>query len=279
VSTLTAMLTLEDTKAPEPTTTIESSIAVNCDDIPEIPEIEFFDNCSTDIDVVFNETSSFNEENASNYTVTRTWTATDECGNSEIYEQVISVTLNDFVTIIDERACSDDGTIDLNDYLDNDKIGGTWTIVEGSTILDESLFNPENVALGKYQFSYTFANNGCLDMIEVNLEIHDDCIVLPCGKDDVIISKVVTPNGDIYNEFFTITGIETCGFTVELQIFNRWGAKIYDNSDYQNDWNGYAHNASVGRAEKVPNGTYFYVINLKNSGLEPFAKAFYVGTK
>ena len=39
------------------------------------------------------------------------------------------------------------------------------------------------------------------------------------------------------------------------------------------------HDSSVGNAEKVPNGTYYYIINLKNSGLEPYRRLFYVGTK
>ncbi|NNF86515.1 MAG: hypothetical protein HKM26_08175, partial [Winogradskyella sp.] len=64
-----------------------------------------------------------------------------------------------------------------------------------------------------------------------------------------------------------------------IQIFNRWGAKIYEKSNYKNDWNGYVHSNSVGSADKVPNGTYYYIINLRNSGLKPFAKGFYVGTK
>ena len=34
--------------------------------------------------------------------------------------------------------------------------------------------------------------------------------------------------------------LKTCGFVIELQIFNRWGAKIYENSNYKNDWNGNA---------------------------------------
>jgi gliding motility-associated-like protein len=89
----------------------------------------------------------------------------------------------------------------------------------------------------------------------------------------------MTPNGDNKNDFFTIELSNACNFTVELQIFNRWGAKIYENFNYKNDWNGVAHNSSVGKADKVPNGTYYYIINLKNSGLKPFAKAFYVGTK
>ncbi|WP_396600972.1 HYR domain-containing protein [Algibacter sp. R77976] len=273
-------ITVQDTKAPEPTTEIESSIIVNCEDIPEVPTIEFIDNCSANVNVIFNETSSFEEDNPSDYRVTRTWTVSDDCDNSQVFIQIISVTLNDFITTINDSACTDDGIIDLNDYLDNDETEGEWVLEEGNAVLNDSLLDPENIDLGNYKFTYTIFNNGCLETIEVILEINDDCIVLPCNdRDQVIISKVVTPNGDTYNDFFTVNTIEGCEFVVELQIFNRWGAKIYDNSNYQNDWNGYAHNASVGRAEKVPNGTYYYIINLKNSGLEPFAKAFYVGTK
>jgi len=272
-------ITVIDDKAPEPTTNIEPSISVNCEDIPDVSTIEFIDNCSSDVTVVLEETNSFDENNPSDYEILRTWNVTDDCDNGQIFRQTITVTLNDFITTVNERACTDDGAINLDDYLGNNQSGGSWIVVEGNARLDENIFDPENVELGNYKFSYTIANNGCLDTTELTLEIHDDCIVLPCGREDVIISKVITPNGDLYNEFFTITGVETCGFVVELKIFNRWGAKIYDNSNYQNNWNGFAHNSSVGQAEKVPNGTYFYIINLNNSGLEPFAKAFYVGTK
>ncbi|MWW26067.1 Ig-like domain-containing protein, partial [Algibacter lectus] len=276
---LVATLTIADTIAPTPTTDIEESLLVNCESVPEVPTIEFTDNCSSSVNVVFEETNSFDESNPSDYEIVRTWTVNDDCDNIATYTQTISVTLNDFITTVNERACSDDGTIDLNDYLENDQVGGTWTITQGNANLDESTFNPENVELGNYIFSYTNANNGCLNTTEVVIEIHDECIVLPCGKDDVVISKVVTPNGDAQNEFFTITGVETCGFVVDLKIFNRWGAKIYENSNYQNNWNGTSHKSSVGGADKVPNGTYYYIINLKNSGLAPIAKAFYVGSK
>jgi gliding motility-associated-like protein len=273
------ILTIQDTKAPVPTSNFESSITVNCENITEIPAIEFIDNCSNNVNVTFEETNNFDVNNPSNYNIIRTWTVSDDCDNQKVYTQTVNVILNNIVTTLNDRACYDDGVLNLNNYLENNQSGGNWIVLEGNVSLDQNIFNPENVVLGTYKFSYSIPNGSCLNTVEVSIEIHDECIPLPCGKEDVIISKVVTPNGDPYNEYFTITGIETCGFVIELQIFNRWGAKIYDNSNYQNNWNGFAHNSSVGKAEKVPNGTYFYIINLKNSGLEPIAKAFYVGTK
>ena len=104
-------------------------------------------------------------------------------------------------------------------------------------------------------------------------------IVRPCGAEDVVISKAVTANGDQWNEFFTVTGVESCGFTIDVMIFNRWGSKIYESKNYQNDWNATAHSSSVGSSDKVPTGTYYYIVNLKNSGLKPFSGPIYVGTK
>jgi gliding motility-associated-like protein len=94
----------------------------------------------------------------------------------------------------------------------------------------------------------------------------------------VEISKAVTANGDAYNEFFTVGGIEECGFVIEVEIFNRWGSRVYKSNDYQNDWNGSFSSSGIGGSDTVPTGTYYYVINLRNSGLEPFAGPVYVAT-
>ena len=278
-SSISQTITVSDTTAPKLITELDTDLNLSCTNIPDVPNLEFEDNCSTNVTVVYSETNSLDINTPTNYEIIRTWTVNDLCGNEVVYNQTLHVTLEDIVTQVNDRKCIDDGIIDLNNYLSNNETGGTWKIIEGTATLDMNMFDPENVALGNYKFTYTAALNGCLSSTEVTIEIHDECVVYPCGREDVVISKVITPNGDSHNEFFTIAGIESCNFVIELQIFNRWGAKIYENFNYKNDWNGKAHNSSVGNAEKVPNGTYFYIINLKNSGLKPFAKAFYVGTK
>src|SRR5690606_17761063 len=156
---------------------------------------------------------------------------------------------------------------------------GTWTVVSGSATLDGSLFNPYKLELGTYTFMYAIADDFCASETLVNITLNDDCVVLPCGAEDVVISKAVTTYADGKNDFFTITGVEDCGFTIELQIFNRWGAMIYESNNYQNDWNGSSSKASIGSSNYVPTGTYYYVVNLKNSGLKPFAGPIYVATK
>lgn len=73
----------------------------------------------------------------------------------------------------------------------------------------------------------------------------------------VFVPNVFTPNGDGANDFFKVvrdddkTKIITDEYLrLELVVFNRWGRKIYDSSNYQSDWDG-------GNA---PDGVYFYVL-------------------
>ncbi len=275
----TQVITIEDNEAPTLVSTLED-ITVECDNVPEIPTLEFTDNCSSNVTQTnFEETSTFDGSD-SDYTITRTWTVADDCGNVADFTQYITVTVKTSVTEIADSRCIDDGTIDLNDYLANQSEDGTWEVTQGSvTLSDDGSFDPSGLNLGDYIFTYTSPNNGCLTSTKVTININDDCIVLPCGQEDVVISKAVTPNGDSWNEFFEITGVESCGFIANVKIFNRWGAKVFESNNYANNWNGTSDGATFGGAERLPAGTYYYIVILENSGLKPFTGAIYLGTK
>ncbi|MCK0189330.1 gliding motility-associated C-terminal domain-containing protein [Arenibacter sp. F20364] len=69
-----------------------------------------------------------------------------------------------------------------------------------------------------------------------------------------------TPNDDGDNDYFRIDCIETFPES-ELQVFNRYGALVYQKKAYQNDWRGLANvNGVVGKGEPLPTGTYFYIL-------------------
>ncbi|MFY0714189.1 gliding motility-associated C-terminal domain-containing protein, partial [Seonamhaeicola sp. NFXS20] len=289
----TQIITVQDTTAPTPTSTYEETLDVSCTDIPDAPELEFEDNCSNNLTVVFNETSTYEENVYEDYIITRTWTVKDECNNEAIYTQTLNVILDEIITdIVAPDWCFDEGIINMNDLLPEDlNTNGTWEMLEGDTAatLTGNIFDPTTLELSfdflpddggiDYRFRYTTTNEGCISITEITMNIHADCVVLPCGEKDVDISTAITPNGDAYNETFEIKGIELCGFEYNVKIFNRWGALVYESDDYQNDWNGTSSKASVGSAGKVPNGTYYYIITIKDSGLPPFTGPLYIGTK
>jgi hypothetical protein len=58
--------------------------------VPAAPTLAAVDNCMGEPEVVFNETKAASA-NASSYVLTRTWTATDACGNSTVAVQKVTV--------------------------------------------------------------------------------------------------------------------------------------------------------------------------------------------
>uniref|UniRef100_UPI000A6F33E7 gliding motility-associated C-terminal domain-containing protein n=1 Tax=Tenacibaculum ovolyticum TaxID=104270 RepID=UPI000A6F33E7 len=276
----TQEITVEDNEAPILITAL-NDVDVNCDMIPEIPELEFTDNCSgKNIETIFKEeTTSDGSDN--DYQIIRTWIVSDTCGNSADFNQTINVTVKKDIIEVTDAKCFDDGIIDLNDYIDSSiPSDGKWEVVTGEVSLTtEATFDPININLGDYVFTYKTFNEGCFLTTKITININDKCFVLPCGEEDVTISKAVTPNGDTWNEFFKITGVETCGYIINVKIFNRWGAKVFESDNYTNDWNGISEGVTLGNAKRLPSGTYYYIVILENSGLKPFTGAIYLGTK
>jgi len=74
--------------------------------------------------------------------------------------------------------------------------------------------------------------------------------MIPC---DLTVPNVITPNGDGMNDFFHVTNLEYYPNST-LLIYNRWGKKVYDNTNYQNDWDG----------DKHSDGVYYYILNINN---------------
>lgn len=66
--------------------------------------------------------------------------------------------------------------------------------------------------------------------------------------------NVITPNGDGYNDVLSFDNLKLYG-NVQLRIFNRNGALVYETGSYQNDWNG----------DNVPAGTYMYQLKVTGS--------------
>ncbi|GAB3336755.1 hypothetical protein GCM10027429_20420 [Marivirga atlantica] len=78
------------------------------------------------------------------------------------------------------------------------------------------------------------------------------------------ISEGFSPNGDGINDTWEIEGIELFPNN-EIQVFNRWGNRVFSTTSYNNQTNAWdgspAGNLLVG-GNKVPDGTYFYIIDL-----------------
>jgi gliding motility-associated-like protein len=76
-----------------------------------------------------------------------------------------------------------------------------------------------------------------------------DTVIVTGKLCNITVPNVFTPNGDGYNDFFVIKGLEDYPNTI-VQIFNRWGKNVYESTNYQNDWDG----------KSLSDGIYFFVI-------------------
>ena len=50
--------------------------------------------------------------------------------------------------------------------------------------------------------------------------------------------------------------------SVKLEVYNRWGNIVYDNPEYNNDWDG------MNGGEKLPGGVYLYIITLNDTEVQ-----------
>ncbi|MDR5591991.1 Ig-like domain-containing protein, partial [Christiangramia sp. SM2212] len=176
--------------------------------------------------------------------------------------------------------CVDDSAYDLTDLFVGDfDESGVWIDTNNTGALENGFVDPDLLALGSYTFEYRIEGN-CPSSTIVTVLVNDDCVVLDCTIEDVrdSISKAVTPNGDNKNDFFTVDLDIACGFTYNVKIFNRWGAKIFDAQNYQNNWDGYS-DSSFGSSNQLPSGTYFYVLEINEGNFEPIQGYIYLGTK
>jgi gliding motility-associated-like protein len=120
--------------------------------------------------------------------------------------------------------------------------GGTYS---GSGV-SLSNFNPAAAGVGVHVITYVVANAfGCADSASATIEVIDES--------GVIVYNAFTPNNDGVDDYWTIKNIDKfSGNTVV--IFNRWGGKVYEATNYNNDWIG----------ADLPQATYYYIVDLNN---------------
>ena len=78
------------------------------------------------------------------------------------------------------------------------------------------------------------------------------------------IYNFITANSDGYNDFFFIDGIKDIFVNYELLVYNRWGVLIWKGNNNLDFWKGEVNTRNDYFGKEVPDGTYFYVLNLND---------------
>lgn len=153
----------------------------------------------------------------------------------------------------------------------------TVTVVSNNPILATISINDTTVCDGPISFAatgtggqgtlfYSWSTGDTTQALTVNpdqttsytITISDSCgntvgteTVTITVKCELVVPNVFTPNGDGTNETFVIGNLELYPGSI-LTVYNRWGRKIYESTDYKNDWDGENHSE----------GVYYYVLDV-----------------
>jgi gliding motility-associated-like protein len=118
-----------------------------------------------------------------------------------------------------------------------------WTPATG--LSNAGILQP--VATPQVTTTYTLQvtnSQGCISSDQIVITVIPYCIKP---------MEAFTPNGDGINDYWLIT-TGNCLKAAKAQVFNRYGAKVFESNDYHNDWKG------TYNGKPLPDGTYYFMI-------------------
>jgi len=84
-----------------------------------------------------------------------------------------------------------------------------------------------------------------------------DSVIIKVLPLDVLIPNAISPNHDGVNDVWNIQHLDQFA-TCTVNIFNRYGQKLFTSTGYARPWDGTYKN------KRLPAGTYYYIIDLKD---------------
>jgi gliding motility-associated-like protein len=115
-------------------------------------------------------------------------------------------------------------------------------------------------------------------------DIYDSCAyanIYITVSYDLYFPNAISPNGDGYNDYFQILGLEKYVDEVglplpnEFKVFNRWGGIVFSIKDYHNDdsrkrWDGKSNTSvkAISTGSYLPEGTYYYYFEMEKAGIK-----------
>ena len=129
--------------------------------------------------------------------------------------------------------------------LSTGAISYAWTFGNGdstSTLNATTIYTQP----GNYNVTLIASSNGCYDTATVSIFVD--------ATSSIVIPNIFSPNGDQINDILTITSIGIKELSID--VFNRWGQKIYVIESINKGWDGIMING-----EMASEGTYYFIVN------------------
>jgi gliding motility-associated-like protein len=152
--------------------------------------------------------------------------------------QAVTVDAGNDVTILSGSSTQLSGSGFVGSYL--------WSPAAG--LSSTSILNP--VAAPAVTTRYTLritTTAGCTNTDSVLLTVVPYCIKA---------LGAFSPNGDGINDVWKVYDGINCTRQIAVKVYNRYGGLIYENENYQNNWNG------TYKGKNIADGTYYYIMEI-----------------
>ncbi|WP_241697285.1 reprolysin-like metallopeptidase [Capnocytophaga canis] len=247
---------------------LPKNLTISCEkEIPSVPTLKVSGNCNPK--VVYNGETKSNEKCKNDYVLTRSWTATNDCGKSITHTQVI--TIKDDVKPVFSGTLPADISVEENNIPTQIDLTATDNCSENIQVTksqEEKEENGNKVIIYKWE-----ASDDCGNKVthEQKVTIKKSSQPTPPNGGSEIEKEMIVYNGvsiesgsENYLKFEPIENYKN----LQIEIFNELGQKVYESKNYQKNgevFRGYANVKGVFRkGKRLPTGTYFYVLKYQD---------------
>ncbi|MDP5229125.1 MAG: gliding motility-associated C-terminal domain-containing protein, partial [Cellulophaga sp.] len=167
------------------------------------------------------------------------------------------------------------------EYVSSTTLNGTYDPILGDWLIPSLNFNETasldiSVIMVEGESYTNVATLSFLDQMDTNPSNDEDQVTITKKEECLLIYNEFSPNGDGANEVFFIECIDQYPNNY-LEIFNRWGTKVYEQRGYNNTWDGISTGrATIKAGERLPVGTYYYALDLGDGKTAPRAGWLYL---
>lgn len=154
------------------------------------------------------------------------------------------------------------GTFDFSDYKDFAKVVLTDKVTFFETFDDADANVNPILSVSNFKVTTPYP-------VYVRIEDLAGCYSL---TNFVLMTKICPPkvynlvatNPDGFYDSFLVDGLRDIFLNFKISIFNRWGTLVWTGNNNSEDWNGTSNNGESFLGKELPEGTYFYVIELND---------------
>ena len=157
--------------------------------------------------------------------------------------------------------------------IDDNTFSSTYTLTQADIIAG-------NVSNQATVFGTTPLGRVVQDLSHEMNPLEDGMTVVGVDGCELKVFNAVAPNsGSEFEKILYIRGID-CYPDNSVQIFDRWGVKVFEVDGYDNNTKAFRGisegRVTVNQSKGLPNGTYFYVINYVDKDGKGFNKSGYL---